>query len=148
VLWGVLQGLFQVAHRQLQRIRGGPAARDGGVQRVDAFFSWALTFGAISLSWILFRAGSLGQAVAMYRTLFTPSAYGTLSLRPNFYVVVAISAAGYFLFEGARALLRSASARTSMRQAVWLVSPVYYGILILAVIAWSRQASTFVYLQF
>jgi alginate O-acetyltransferase complex protein AlgI len=148
VLWGVLQGLFLVAHRQFQKYRGGRGATAWGPGAVRACVSWALTFGAISLGWIMFRANSLGQAWAMYRALFTPSAYRTLALRPNFYVVVILCVAGYFLFEAARVLVRSASRLGAVRRFVWLASPVYYAVLILAVIAWSKQASTFVYLQF
>ncbi len=148
VLWGVLQGLFLVAHRQFQQrvgARGFPSDRFRGIW---TFASWALTYGAITLSWVLFRADSLSQAGAMYRALLTPSAYRTLSMRPNYYIVVALTAAAYFVLEGTRALLDSSPRLAVARRYAWLASPVYYAFLIVAVVVWSKQASTFVYLQF
>lgn len=148
VLWGVYHGLLLVAHRQVQQLR---RIRFSGVVLpgwLGASLSWGLTFTLMSLGWILFRANSLAQAGIMFRALLSPGTYTTLSLRPNFYILVVLTVVGYFSYVALRELLRRLQAHPIMARLVWLVSPVYYATAILAVIIWSKQASIFVYFQF
>jgi hypothetical protein len=110
---------------------------------------WALTFGAVSLGWIFFRANTLGEALSMWKAVFTPTSYLHLTLRPNYYIVTALLACGYFFWVGGKALVGSLSDRmTAVRQGRWVLSPLVYTASILAIIAWSGSGSPFVYFQF
>ncbi|HWP58344.1 MAG TPA: DUF5989 family protein [Candidatus Acidoferrales bacterium] len=103
VLWGCYQGFLLVLHRLGQqakaRLAPGRPAFAGG------FLSWAGTFAAISLGWVLFRANDLGQALAMLGALFSPAAYSRLALPHSFYVLVPAVTIGYFAYEAVRAVL-------------------------------------------
>jgi alginate O-acetyltransferase complex protein AlgI len=70
VVWGVLHGLFLIAHRLFQefcesrpRLRHGLLSLPGTAARVFA------TFLAVSLGWIFFRAQSFGDALLMFQGL-------------------------------------------------------------------------------
>ncbi len=64
-LWGVVHaGLVTGAH--LWRRAGLPA--------LPKFISWAATFFAVCMAWVLFRAANLPAAYSLYSDLFNPSA--------------------------------------------------------------------------
>jgi alginate O-acetyltransferase complex protein AlgI len=153
LLWGIYHGLLLAGHRVIQQARSKyrkPDAR--GVSWLfkygETLTSWGATFLLVSLGWILFRANNLGQAGSMFRAVFTPAGYFRLSLRPNFYIMVAGIVLGYFVYVGVRKLFRSLEEFPVFARLSWVVSPVLYCAMIVAVIVWSRQAATFVYLQF
>lgn len=149
LVWGLWHGLLLAGHRVIQRWRReqGLVARGGWVA-AETFLSWGVTFSLVSLGWVFFRAPSLQQAGAMLTALLDIGSYRTMSLRPNFYILVVLVFLGYFGFIGLRALLDRWRRPAWVESAAWLLSPVYYATLILAVVVWSEQASTFVYLQF
>lgn len=149
ILWGVYQGILLVAHRVIQRV-WPPAEREAGaVAKVAmAAASWAATFFPVSLGWLLFRAGSLKQALAMLAAAVTPAGFFRHTMRPNFYVLVLMVVAGYFLTVALGALAVRAQRYPALGRALWLASPVLYSAMIVAIIVWTRQSSTFVYFQF
>ncbi|MDO4571933.1 MAG: MBOAT family O-acyltransferase [Clostridia bacterium] len=59
VLWGALHGLAVVASRLTGRPKSPPLR----------LLSWLLTFLFINLSWVFFRAGSIDEAMQMFRAL-------------------------------------------------------------------------------
>jgi alginate O-acetyltransferase complex protein AlgI len=153
LLWGIYQGLLLAAHRIIQHVRTRYRKPDGKgpshlFKLAESLISWAATFGLISLGWVLFRANNLKQAGTMLRSVFTPADYFKLSLRPNFYIMVATVALGYFVYIGLRYLIQSLEKSPLFARVSWLASPVLYCAMIVAVIVWSRQAATFVYMQF
>ncbi len=153
LFWGVYHGLLLAAHRVIQQVRGKYQKSRGNESSPlfalgESLISWATTFSLVSLGWILFRANSLSQAGAMLRSVFTPSAYFKLSLRPNFYIMVAMVVLGYFAYVGVRKVFRSLQEFPAFARVSWVASPVLYCTMIVAVIVWSRQAATFVYMQF
>ena len=80
--------------------------------------------------------------------MLTPSGYLRLSLRPNFYILVAGVSVGYFVYIGLRKAIRSLEDVPAFARVSWAASPILYWAIIVAVIVWSRQAATFVYMQF
>lgn len=107
MLWGTYHGVLLVLHRLIQQ-HGVPSKLQSKLHLPDKILtlsSWFLTTAAILLGWILFRAPDLASAAAMLRTLGSPSRYATLSLPRNFYVLVLLVAAGYFVVTGVSALL-------------------------------------------
>ncbi|HJZ80932.1 MAG TPA: MBOAT family O-acyltransferase [Pyrinomonadaceae bacterium] len=151
LLWGVYHGVLLAGHRILQqfgrRIRGDVERfRFLGLGKRIA--SWTVTFLLICLGWVLFRANNLAQAGAMLRAVFAPRGYFKPTLRPNFYVLIICVVAGYFGYMALRQLWRSFERYPVVARLGWAVSPVLYCAQIVAIIVWSRQAATFVYLQF
>ena len=116
--------------------------------RVTGALGWALTFGAICLGWLLFRARDVHQAFAMIRTAFSPASVRTHVLPMNLVGLVGIMGSGYFLLLGASAWLEKHPLPPKVRALLTRASPLYYAALILAVIVWSKQKSVFVYFQF
>src|SRR5262249_27437399 len=96
VLWGVYHGLLLVAHRVIQQHHRKlqwtvPAS-------VDSFVSLVVSFFAISLGWVLFRANNLGQAVTMLKTVVNPRSYSRPGLPANYYLMVLVALLGYFAY--------------------------------------------------
>lgn len=61
ILWGILHGTAQVLYRVFAKIW----------DRVPKVISWAATFLFLTLSLIVFRAESVGDALVMFRNIFT-----------------------------------------------------------------------------
>src|SRR5262249_56564313 len=77
-----------------------------------SFLSWAATFAAVAVGFILFRANGVAQAWTMLTTLVTPSSYWHFAMPRSFYLLTLIVAVGHFVVIGAHSLLHSWSART------------------------------------
>jgi zinc transporter ZupT len=84
----------------------------------------------------------------MLRAVVDPHRYFQLSMRLNFYALVFAVAAGYFIFVGLRELVRRAQQQPVFARVIFATSPVLYAVLIVAILIWSRFATTFVYVQF
>jgi D-alanyl-lipoteichoic acid acyltransferase DltB (MBOAT superfamily) len=151
-LWGLYNGLLLMGHRLLQQLRLSRPKNDNQRSKIvragGSFASWAATFVLITLGWVLFRANSLAQAGTMLRAVVRPAGYFQLSMRQNFYALVFVVVAGYFVFVGLRELLRWAQENPTFARFAVVASPILYAALILAILIWSRFATTFVYVQF
>lgn len=146
LLWGLYQGLLLVMHRLgqqwKQRLPLPPLGDLGGL------ISWASTFALVSLGWTFFRANDFNQALAMLGTVFLPSSYKRLALRPNFYIITALVIGGYFVYKGLESLLARWQSHPVLSRGLWLLSPVYHAAALFLIIVWSKQGSLFVYFQF
>jgi alginate O-acetyltransferase complex protein AlgI len=151
MMWGTYHGLLLVAHRQWQEFRkragfewsGGPAR----------FISWALTFFAVCIGYVFFRANTVAQALAMLKAMFSPGSYRHLSLDHSFYVMVVLAAGGYFAVIGISKLLDRLSENAAGRLGsffsafarerwVWIAPIVVVLVLYLSVIFQPGQAET------
>ena len=149
VLWGVYHGLLLVAHRQVQSLRR-TGVRAGGLlaDRLGAIASWALSFGLISLGWVLFRANSPAQALTMLVAVFAPQTYAVLSLPANLYILVTLVGVSYFASRHIGTLLAHREGQPALARIVRILLPVSYAAAAVAIVIWSNRASTFVYFQF
>jgi alginate O-acetyltransferase complex protein AlgI len=143
LLWGVYQGVLLVAHRLWQQFRRG--ASPIGPRWLRGGASWLLTFLAITLSWVLFRAEGVSQATGILKAALTPSA--GLHLPMGFVLLVLAFVAAYF----ASQVLVSRVAPPSPGLLSWLPMPLrfacYAGIFYLAVFR-AAEAQGFIYTQF
>lgn len=73
ILWGFLNGIYQVAERLLHR--KGPQTGGGAGKWLRVL----LTFGLITLAWIPFRAGSIQQALHIFGSIFSTDVIPRLS---------------------------------------------------------------------
>jgi len=143
LLWGLYQGILLVLHRQWQKISGRYEWHLP--QSLMAPLCWVVTFCAICLGWIFFRANNLNQAFTMLRAAVTPGTYMRYTLPGDLFLLVTVLAAGYFLTVGAQHLLRKHAEAVTIplefRFALYAVA-VYAGIF------HSAQTQAFIYLQF
>jgi D-alanyl-lipoteichoic acid acyltransferase DltB (MBOAT superfamily) len=103
MIWGVYQGTLLVLHRQWQEFRKRIGFEWSGA--VATGISWLLTFSAICIGYIFFRANGFHQAFAMLKAMASLGSYRHLTFDHSFYVMTFLAAAGYFVVIGAGELL-------------------------------------------
>lgn len=88
VIWGLLHGLALAVQRLF-----GFGGRDGTAyrSRAAAVLGWFLTLQFVSVTWVFFRADSLGAAVDYFAALFAGTSWST-SMTPLVAVVFALGA--------------------------------------------------------
>ena len=143
LLWGLYQGILLVLHRQWQQLRTRNEWQLP--QTIMGPLSWLVTFCAICLGWIFFRATTVPQAFAMLQSATSPRTYATTTLPGSLFGLVAILALGYFATIGSQQLLKKYSEALTIplefRFALYAVA-VYIGIFHAA------QTQAFIYFQF
>lgn len=95
MLWGAYQGVLLVMHRLYQQSSVRWNLRLPGYLLTP--LSWAVTFAAVSVGWIFFRADTFTQAVVMLRAIVTPADYFHISLPASLCWVTLLVGMGYFL---------------------------------------------------
>jgi alginate O-acetyltransferase complex protein AlgI len=103
MIWGTYHGVLLVAHRQWQELRKRIGFAWEGV--VPSVFSWWLTFSAVCIGYIFFRAANFRQAAAMLGAVASPRTYRHLTLDHSFYVMTLAAALGYFAVIGGSLVL-------------------------------------------
>ncbi|MFT6285971.1 MAG: alginate O-acetyltransferase complex protein AlgI [Halieaceae bacterium] len=63
IIWGVLHGVAMVTHRLWRKL---------GIS-MPVWLAWFITFNFVNLAWVFFRADSVGSAVHLIQTMFSPS---------------------------------------------------------------------------
>ncbi len=155
MMWGTYHGILLVLHRQWQEFRKRMGFEWSGT--LPTLISWWLTFSAVCIGYIFFRAETIPQAFGMLKAMATLRSYRHLTLDHSFYVMVLAAAAGYFAVIGGSLLLDRLSAaaheQAPSRTAnllslvaddrwVWIVPVVVVSALYLSVIFQPGQAET------
>jgi hypothetical protein len=123
--------------------------------------SWALTFSAVCVGYVFFRANTVQQAFAMLEAMVSFSTYRHLTLDRSLYLMTFLASVGYFAVVGAGELLNrwGESARARARNAsfawlsnlvatlaeerwVWITPILLVGMLYLSVIFQPGRAET------
>jgi alginate O-acetyltransferase complex protein AlgI len=94
LFWGTYHGILLVLHRQWQEFRKRVGFEFTGA--IATAISWALTFSAVCIGYIFFRAESVRQAVAMLKGLVSPHGYLHHTFDRSFYVLTLVAVIGYF----------------------------------------------------
>ncbi len=144
VLWGTYHGLLLAAHRQIQQWRRRrPALRLPGA--VGVFLSWAVTFGAVTLGWLLFAPSSWKGSWSLIRLLGDFASPSQLGWSARI-LILAVS----FLYLGAAGLARSSPEWLGRERAellAWFARPIVLATMLIFVLVWGGPAP-FVYVQF
>src|ERR1044071_1345617 len=88
VIYGLYHGVILVGHRLGQQVKRKLSVRPP--QYLGAFLSWGVTFLAVAIGFVLFRADNLSQAGTMLRATITPVAYGRFAILHTFYALISI----------------------------------------------------------
>jgi alginate O-acetyltransferase complex protein AlgI len=115
MMWGIYHGILLVLHRQWQEFRKRVGFEWTGV--AATVISWGITFCAVSIGYIFFRAESMHQAFAMLKAITKLRSYAHLSFDPSFYVLTLLAAGGYFAAIGGTVLLDRLAEISRARQA-------------------------------
>ena len=160
VIWGGLNGLYQIIGGSLQRTRDAVVSKCK-IKR-DAFshqlFKWIVTFALVDFSWLFFRAKSISESIRVLKNIANINLYslfdGTLFSfgvgRNEFYfVIVAIIllfAVDAFKYKGIDV------AKAILKQGMWLRVLIFAGlflvVIMLGVYGVEYDASQFIYFQF
>lgn len=103
MMWGTYHGLLLVAHRQWQEFRKRMGFEWKGTLATG--ISWLLTFSAVCVGYVFFRAESVRQAFDMLKAMAALHTYRHLTLDHSYYVMTLLAAVGYFAVIGAGELL-------------------------------------------
>jgi alginate O-acetyltransferase complex protein AlgI len=98
-LWGVYHGVLLLIHRKMQQLKRGFEVRLPA--RLESGLSWILTYAAVSLGWVLFRANDFGQGATMLGAVVSPGSYRHMGTAPGLSKLVLAVAGGYFGLIGA-----------------------------------------------
>jgi alginate O-acetyltransferase complex protein AlgI len=143
VVWGCYHGVLLVAHRQIQELE----SRFDWIPNECVWtpISWLITMATVSLGWIFFRGGSLGQAEQMLAAVFSLKSYGGHLLSGSLYLLVLGLAGGYAVVMLASDILAAhtegADTASAERGGIlamvarwrWYWLPPIYGVLLLFV---------------
>lgn len=158
VVWGGLHGVYLVINHAIHGALPRPLHR-----RLAAFppwraAAWALTFVAVVIAWVFFRAADLGTALGLFHVMFSPR---LPAVDPLFYNAgldvargwswcVALAAVAWLGPNSNRLGLRLRERLEATADARWLVAgSAMTLILMLAVINRAREAvSAFIYFNF
>ena len=139
VLWGLSHAVLVFMHRKIRQAWPGE-------HWLRALIGWAVTLPAVMLAWVFFRARDVGQALAMYSKVFTPSEYQGLGLRENTYLVAALM---MMLVLVAYSIERWVA--PALQRRPWLFATVEMPVMAVAialVFIFLRPISQFIYFQF
>lgn len=89
ILWGCLHGVFSVLTRHFK----------GLVDMLPRWFNWVVTFLFLNLTWIFFRAESIGDALELIRRVFSME-FGPVSGNiQDVFNVVEVTTAAQWIFD-------------------------------------------------
>ncbi len=103
MIWGTYHGLLLVLHRQWQELRKWLGLEWSGALATG--ISWMLTFVAVCVGYVFFRAEDMTQALTMIKAIVSPYQYQNRTLPLSLYVMVTLAMAGYFAVIGVSAAL-------------------------------------------
>ena len=96
VIWGAIHGLLlAVNHLWRERVAARPALG----KWMPSWLAWALTFFAVVLAWVFFRAGNMIEARRMLRAMFwiDPANTGFAQLKSQHGLVIVAALIAFFL---------------------------------------------------
>jgi len=126
VLWGILHGVAQVVHRMLQ-----------GRIRMPRWIGFLLTFGFVNVTWVFFRADSIGQAVSLFGRM----------LRGGSGEFPFIRFVGFLLFMAVILLSPNTHEYVASKELTWKAAVADIVLFVASVFSLS-QVSTFLYFNF
>jgi alginate O-acetyltransferase complex protein AlgI len=147
VLWGVMHGAYLATYRAFEHWRGEELPQPYAVR-----IAWrAITLVAVAAAWVSFRAVSLGQAMAMLKSMFAKFSFG-LSYSVNFYLLTLIWLAWIAvepIFGALVARLGEPDEPGSVGSFNrYLLRPLSYSVFLLLFLMFDDRDRQFIYFQF
>ncbi len=158
VLWGTLHGLYLVINHFWREKVARPLGWGEG--RGYRFAAWLITFLAVAIAWVLFRAKDLATASAILQAMAGMNGFaGKASTDPRFipwlvgaFLIVAFAPNTQQImrrFEPALGAIRAGARQIAWRPSFgWTAFTTVLGLASLLLIAQSDRYSEFLYFQF
>ena len=142
VAWGLLHGAYLVMERVLVGVFGAASWSGSWLAK---FVITLLTFGAVSIAWVFFRASNFGDAWNLLQSLAGMAPQGELVLGTRSIVQVLLVVAGMLTIH---ACLRNISLEDAVaRLPAWLLTGTWAAMLV-AIIITQGNSNAFIYFQF
>ncbi len=147
VLWGLYHAVIMIVQRVFTAYFPKQKNRNWVRRIVDRKpIAWALTFGSVSLGWVLFRAKSVSVAASMFVRVFEPGQYMRLGMNRNIYPLVASYLLLFWLSVVAKRYVGSSKWR---EMAFWqYLAGAGYAVIMLVALAFLGKPVGFIYFQF
>ena len=151
VVWGVMHGIYLVLFRIWESLLEGRSPYLAGSRLAKA--SWQVfTLFAVMAAWVPFRAGSIGQAVEMLRTMTLGHSFH-VSYSINLYLVtlmVAVVAALEPYVSGRFHAWETKvwGAADGQTANLFILRPMLYALGLLLFLAFDDRNTQFIYFQF
>lgn len=138
--WGALHGVFLV----IERVSINAIGRGRLQHRFFKPIYALITLVAVLLSWVLFRAESLQQALAMYRVMLNPGAW-TESVTAGADQLALLS---FALLLVAQTLFRNHRQEVWLLRLPWLLTALALGAMLAILLLSPAPSRAFIYFQF
>ncbi|MEY2407525.1 MAG: hypothetical protein QOF48_195 [Verrucomicrobiota bacterium] len=139
LLWGAWHGMALV----IERAFAGDSKSGASTSRIAGCARWILTMLVVFYGWLLFRAGSWHQVVAMTHALGDPVAPDWLG---DFVLYLSVFAAPLLAMEFWQYRTKNLLAPLTLRG--WNLAALQGVLLVAIAIFWTRGKSPFIYFQF
>lgn len=158
LIWGTLHGLYLVINHAWHAIVRRLSLEPLRTNKVFTAFGWLITFLAVVVAWVFFRATSLDSAMSILASMTGQNGFGTPSLAA--FLVPAIFLLGAVILPNTQQITNYIPpAGTSDRHLArpipealrWKLSSqwaVYVGVLFALSLMFMTQVSEFIYFQF
>jgi alginate O-acetyltransferase complex protein AlgI len=151
VAWGALHAMFMLADYWTRPLRR-KLSWEGPIARA---FNVAVTFHLVCLSWVFFRARSVGEAWVLLRSMFEGSGAPVFSGWPSIFTFglsdwdLGTAVAAVLMLLILQSLQRSGSVRSRLAaQPQWVRWSVYYAAIGLIIFFGKFERQPFIYFQF
>ena len=144
VAWGVLHGLLLIGHRAFRDFCQTRPRLDRGLQSIPGTSARVgLTFLAVCLGWVFFRATTFAAAAEIVRRMFVPhEGLATPLAASGFWITIAVVALAHAVAH------RGLWAKAAVRLPAPLLGFGYAAVLALALVLAPEAGQPFVYFQF
>ncbi|MCB0700340.1 MAG: hypothetical protein KDC11_10850, partial [Chitinophagaceae bacterium] len=140
VFWGVYHSVIIYVERKLKFIRDKVPALNNKV------LGWCITLPIAMLSWIPFRAESLGDAFTMMGKVFVPSNYLFRTMRENNYLITAVLVLLFLITHFVDKRLSKYIQKVPAMS--FVLNCAKFVVLIIIIFTFLRPISQFIYFQF
>lgn len=143
IAWGGLHGIYLVIERFLQKI--APSTPIWSRLPMQILFA-LITFIAVSIAWIFFRAESFMQAFTIISSMLTLSADTSTIIIERFYIWLTFAVTAGILVS--HWIMRERNIETLLDKTPWYLRAVTFSALIIIIITCSGDDRAFIYFQF
>jgi D-alanyl-lipoteichoic acid acyltransferase DltB (MBOAT superfamily) len=141
VLWGIYHAMFIFLYRKFSPFfepMPKVVTRYGGL---------IITLPLIMLAWVPFRASSVEKTLKMWGKVIDPSAYFSLGMREDAYVIAFIISVGFFIIYWIKQYLLP-KIRSRMNYLSISIEIMGFAIMVSLIIIFLRPINQFIYFQF
>lgn len=155
LLWGLYHGCLIAGYHILtyRRRVSTPPGTPPAAAPIQGLLAMFLTFGLVSLGWLLFRSPNTAQALALVQHALMPWEYPQRVLAGTYYLHAAVLTLAVWLAPVATRMIaaRAGAQEAEQRQGgavFWLAQGCVLGVMMVLCLIYLRGQTAFIYFQF